>query len=53
MKGVNVCPITQKNFKAAITRVMSDMNQGNLFQACTQLRYRIETVIESEVDYIE
>ena len=44
---------TLDSLRAAITRVMTHMDEDHLIQACKRFRQRIEPVITAEDDFIE
>ena len=53
-KDLNEYGHDTKNFlKAAIVRVMSDMNKEQLIRACNRFRPRIEAVINASGGFIE
>ena len=53
-KADNEHPLdTKDSLKAAIIRVMSNMNQDHLIPACRRFKSRREIIIEAESDFIE
>ena len=53
-KGVNEYPHNSKDsLKAAIIRIMSDMNKEQLIRGCNRFRSRRETVIDVSGGFIE